>query len=153
MEGDARPELLVCRVMAFPRERVAALALPDGPGAAEAARACCERHLRAWGPDAEVRFDGRLIVSEFAGNAVRHGSPPALLRLIFDQALTIEVSGGGGNAPLLQHAQEGDEGGRGLFIVPQFADRWGTRYESGSGKTIWAEVDTPGERDAGEAGG
>ncbi|MGA5318919.1 SpoIIE family protein phosphatase [Streptomyces seoulensis] len=143
-------QVLVCRVMAFPRERVATLALPDGPQAAEAARACCEQHLRAWGLDEEVRFNGQLIVSEFAGNAVRHGTPPARLRLIFDQALTIEVSDTGGNAPLLRHAQEGDEGGRGLFIVSQLADRWGTRYESGGGKTIWAEVDTPEERGEGE---
>ncbi|MFJ3659642.1 SpoIIE family protein phosphatase [Streptomyces sp. NPDC090119] len=148
-------QVLVCRVMAFPRERVATLSLPDGPQAAEAARACCERYLSEWGLDDDVRFNGQLIVSEFAGNAVRHGSPPARLRLIFDQALTIEVSDAGGNAPLLRHAQEGDEGGRGLFIVSQLADRWGTRYDSGGGKTIWAEVDTPGERDEeeGSSGG
>ncbi|MER8013937.1 SpoIIE family protein phosphatase [Streptomyces griseoluteus] len=142
-------QVLVCRVMAFPRERVATLALPDSPQAAEAARACCETHLREWGLNEEVRFNGQLIVSEFAGNAVRHGSPPARLRLIFDQSLTIEVSDAGGNAPLLRHAREGDEGGRGLFIVSQLADRWGTRYESGGGKTIWAEVDTPKKRDDG----
>ncbi|WP_051720473.1 SpoIIE family protein phosphatase [Streptomyces sp. NRRL F-2799] len=146
-------QVLVCRVMAFPRERFATLALPDGPQAAEAARACCEQHLREWGLDEDIRFNGQLIVSEFAGNAVRHGSPPARLRLIFDQALTIEVSDTGGNAPLLRHAQEGDEGGRGLFIVSQLADRWGTRYESGGGKTIWAEVDTPEKRDEDEGGG
>ncbi|MFJ8729047.1 SpoIIE family protein phosphatase [Streptomyces bauhiniae] len=146
-------QVLVCRVMAFPRERVATLALPDGPQAAEAARACCEQHLREWGLDEGIRFNGQLIVSEFAGNAVRHGSPPARLRLIFDQALTIEVTDTGGNAPLLRHAQEGDEGGRGLFIVSQLADRWGTRYESGGGKTIWAEVDTPGEREEDMGGG
>lgn len=146
-------QVLVCQVMAFPRERVATLALPDGPQAAEAARACCEQHLRAWGLDEDIRFNGQLIVSEFAGNAVRHGTPPARLRLIFDQALTIEVSDTGGNAPLLRHAQEGDEGGRGLFIVSQLADRWGTRYESGGGKTIWAEVDTPEKRDEEEGDG
>ncbi|MFJ6907780.1 SpoIIE family protein phosphatase [Streptomyces griseoluteus] len=143
-------QVLVCRVTAFPRERVATLALPDGPQAAEAARACCERHLREWGLGEDVRFNGQLIVSEFAGNAVRHGSPPARLRLIFDQALTIEVSDTGGNAPLLRHAQEGDEGGRGLYIVSQLADRWGTRYETGGGKTIWAEVDTPEKQDVDE---
>ncbi|MEV7204112.1 SpoIIE family protein phosphatase [Streptomyces griseoluteus] len=143
-------QVLVCRVAAFPPERVATLALPDSPHAAEAARACCERHLREWGLGEDVRFNGQLIVSEFAGNAVRHGSPPARLRLIFDQALTIEVSDTGGNAPLLRHAQEGDEGGRGLFIVSQLADRWGTRYETGGGKTIWAEVDTPEKGDVDE---
>ncbi|MFD9985571.1 ATP-binding protein, partial [Streptomyces massasporeus] len=31
-----------------------------------------------------------------------------------------------------------DEGGRGLFLVAQFAQRWGTRYTT-RGKVIWTE--------------
>ncbi|MFF3919649.1 ATP-binding protein [Streptomyces sp. NPDC001852] len=31
-----------------------------------------------------------------------------------------------------------DEGGRGLFICSQLAQRWGTRY-SADGKTVWTE--------------
>ncbi|MFD5793981.1 ATP-binding protein, partial [Streptomyces diastatochromogenes] len=31
-----------------------------------------------------------------------------------------------------------DEGGRGLFLVAQFAQRWGTRYTT-HGKVIWTE--------------
>ncbi|MGW3691344.1 ATP-binding protein, partial [Streptomyces sp. NPDC005125] len=36
------------------------------------------------------------------------------------------------------HARTVDEGGRGLFIVAQLAQRWGTRYTT-EGKTIWSE--------------
>jgi hypothetical protein len=32
-----------------------------------------------------------------------------------------------------------DEGGRGLFIVAQLTERWGTRHGPG-GKTIWSEL-------------
>lgn len=31
-----------------------------------------------------------------------------------------------------------DEGGRGLFLVAQLAQAWGTRYTA-AGKVIWAE--------------
>ncbi|WP_237694090.1 ATP-binding protein [Streptomyces sp. SID2888] len=31
-----------------------------------------------------------------------------------------------------------DEGGRGIFLVAQFAERWGTRFTP-NGKIVWAE--------------
>ncbi|SCF88691.1 hypothetical protein GA0115260_1036914, partial [Streptomyces sp. MnatMP-M27] len=37
-----------------------------------------------------------------------------------------------------------DEGGRGLFLVAQMVQRWGTRYTS-KGKIIWTEQDLPPE--------
>ncbi|WP_260616497.1 ATP-binding protein, partial [Streptomyces sp. WAC05950] len=36
-----------------------------------------------------------------------------------------------------------DEGGRGLFLVAQYAERWGTRYTD-RGKVIWAELPLTG---------
>ena len=39
-----------------------------------------------------------------------------------------------------------DEGGRGLFLVAQVAERWGTRYTE-DGKVIWAEQTAPGTLD------
>jgi hypothetical protein len=35
-----------------------------------------------------------------------------------------------------------DEGGRGLFLVAQLAERWGTRYLP-AGKVIWTEQPVP----------
>ncbi|WP_161215411.1 ATP-binding protein, partial [Streptomyces sp. SID69] len=32
-----------------------------------------------------------------------------------------------------------DEGGRGLLLVAQLTQRWGSRH-TGDGKTIWAEL-------------
>ncbi|MGW7319161.1 ATP-binding protein, partial [Streptomyces sp. NPDC054865] len=42
-------------------------------------------------------------------------------------------------SPHLRYAATTDEGGRGLFLVAQYAERWGTRYTD-RGKVIWAEL-------------
>ncbi|WP_138894575.1 ATP-binding protein, partial [Streptomyces chryseus] len=47
-------------------------------------------------------------------------------------------------SPHLRYAATTDEGGRGLFLVAQLSQRWGTRYTSG-GKVIWAEQALPGD--------
>jgi hypothetical protein len=61
------------------------------------------------------------------------------LRLIRERGLIVEVSDGGHTSPHLRRAAMEDEGGRGLFLVAQLTQRWGTRYTS-TGKTIWTEV-------------
>ena len=49
-----------------------------------------------------------------------------------------EVFDGGATAPHLRHPRAMDEGGRGLLLVSQLAQRWGTRFVP-EGKIIWAE--------------
>ncbi|MBO1420375.1 ATP-binding protein, partial [Streptomyces sp. FH025] len=63
---------------------------------------------------------------------------PIRVRLLRDRALICEVSDGSSTSPHLRYAATEDEGGRGLFLVAQFADRWGTRYTA-TGKVIWTE--------------
>jgi hypothetical protein len=65
-----------------------------------------------------------------------------MLRLIKDRSLLCEVSDNAHTAPHLRRARRDDEGGRGLFLVAQMSQRWGTRYTA-SGKTIWAELAIP----------
>jgi serine phosphatase RsbU (regulator of sigma subunit)/anti-sigma regulatory factor (Ser/Thr protein kinase) len=107
--------------------------------AAEVARARTELagQLATWGLDEHV-FTMELVVSELLTNAIRHAGEPVTLRLIKDAALICEVSDGSSTSPHARKAQPWEEGGRGLFLVGQVADRWGTRY-TGGGKTIWAE--------------
>ncbi|MCG0063313.1 ATP-binding protein [Streptomyces tricolor] len=95
------------------------------------------RQLSAWDMEDEA-FATELIVSELVTNAIRYAEPPVQLRLIRDRTLSVEVSDGSSTAPYLRHARTTDEGGRGLLLVSQFAQRWGTRYED-RGKTIWVE--------------
>ncbi|MFE1794404.1 ATP-binding protein, partial [Streptomyces sp. NPDC059525] len=72
-------------------------------------------------------------------NAIRYGEPPIQLRLIHEnETLICEVSDASSTAPHMRRARTFDEGGRGLLLVAQLAQRWGTRHEP-TGKTIWAE--------------
>ncbi len=71
-------------------------------------------------------------------NAIRYGTPPIKVRLLHDRSLICEVWDGSNTSPHLRRAATTDEGGRGLFLVAQFARRWGTRHVPG-GKVIWTE--------------
>ncbi|MEW2490132.1 SpoIIE family protein phosphatase [Streptomyces sp. NPDC048411] len=90
----------------------------------------------------EETFATELILSELVTNAIRYGVPPIRVRMLHDRALICEVSDSSSTAPHLRYASTTDEGGRGLYLVAQFADRWGTRYTA-EGKVIWSEQ-TPG---------
>ncbi|MEU8588892.1 SpoIIE family protein phosphatase [Streptomyces sp. NPDC048664] len=136
-DGDV--VLVLARTRCFPSDRVATLALDDTPAAVAAAREYTRDRLAAWEVGEETAMNAELIVSELATNALRYGSPPLELRLILDRGLTCEVSDGRDTAPHLRHARTTDEGGRGLFIVAQLAQTWGTRY-SPVGKTVWTEL-------------
>ncbi|MFF7580048.1 SpoIIE family protein phosphatase [Streptomyces sp. NBC_01707] len=144
--------MMLARTKALPKDRVLTLDLPAGSEAAPIARAAARRQLEAWGVDEETAYTTELIVSELVGNAVRYGTPPLQLRLIFERMLTCEVSDRATSAPQVKHARTIDETGRGLFIIASLADQWGTRSRS-QGKTVWAQqptgVSTERRNDAG----
>ncbi len=129
--------LLTARTRTFPPSRVAEWDVPPDPALVPSVRARCRETLRKWGLE-ETGFATELIVSELVTNAIRYGSPPVGVRLLHGRCLICEVSDGSGTSPRLRRAATTDEGGRGLFLVAQFAQRWGTRYTT-HGKVIWAE--------------
>ncbi|MFE0328939.1 SpoIIE family protein phosphatase [Streptomyces sp. NPDC058960] len=139
--GPARPAddiaLLVARTRLFPRSCVAEWGVPPDPAVVPSVRTRCRDKLREWGLE-EIGFTTELIVSELVTNAIRHGSPPVSVRLLYGRCLICEVADGSSTSPRLRRAATTDEGGRGLFLVAQFAQRWGTRYTA-QGKVIWAE--------------
>ena len=104
-------------------------------------RAAVTRKLAEWGLD-ELAFSTELILSELVTNAIRYATGPIRVRLIRDRSLICEVSDHSSTSPHLRQAATTDEGGRGLFLVAQFAERWGTRYTS-HGKVIWTEQPLP----------
>lgn len=63
---------------------------------------------------------------------------PVKLRLIRDATPTCEVTDSSSTSPHLRHAEDDDEGGRGLYLVSEITQNWGTR-RNGRGKAIWAE--------------
>jgi hypothetical protein len=83
-------------------------------------------------------FVTELVVSELVTKAVRYGRGTVRLRLIRAATLICEVSDESGAAPHLRRARNFDEGGRGLLLVAQLSQRWGTR-QIPTGKIIWAE--------------
>ncbi|WNC00516.1 SpoIIE family protein phosphatase [Streptomyces sp. CGMCC 4.7035] len=129
--------LLVARTRLVPPSCVAEWDVPPDPAVVPSVRAKCKEKLREWGLE-EIGFTSELILSELVTNAIRYGSPPVNVRLLYGRCLICEVSDGSSTSPRLQRAATMDEGGRGLFLVAQFAQRWGTRYTS-RGKVIWAE--------------
>ncbi|MEU9368446.1 SpoIIE family protein phosphatase [Streptomyces avermitilis] len=129
--------LLVARTRLFPPSHVAEWDVPPDPAAVPSVRGRCREKLREWGLE-ESEFTTELILSELVTNAIRYGSPPVTVRLLYGRCLSCEVSDGSSTSPRLRRAATTDEGGRGLFLVAQFAERWGTRYTP-FGKVIWAE--------------
>ncbi|WP_330309496.1 MULTISPECIES: SpoIIE family protein phosphatase [unclassified Streptomyces] len=129
--------LLMARTRRLGTEQVATWDLPLDPAVVADARKATTAQLSVWGLD-ELAFTTELVVSELVTNAIRHASGPIRLRLITEQTLICEVSDGGATAPHLRHPKTTDEGGRGLFLISQVTQRWGTRYTP-EGKIIWAE--------------
>jgi anti-sigma regulatory factor (Ser/Thr protein kinase) len=133
---------LIARTHVLSADCVASWDVPADPSAVHVARNDVSRQLSVWGLE-ETAFTTELIVSELITNAIKHACGPISLRLIHERTLICEVSDASNTSPRLRRALGMDEGGRGLFLVAQVAQRWGTRYTS-TGKTIWAEVQLPG---------
>ncbi|WP_344445301.1 SpoIIE family protein phosphatase [Kitasatospora nipponensis] len=142
---DERPAddvaLLVARTHALDTRHVARWDLPADPAVVAEVRAWTTAQLHAWELD-ELAFVTELTVSELVTNAIRYGALPIQLRLIKDRTLICEVADANSTAPHLRRARIFDEGGRGLMMVAQLTERWGTRH-TGTGKTIWAEQPLP----------
>jgi serine phosphatase RsbU (regulator of sigma subunit)/anti-sigma regulatory factor (Ser/Thr protein kinase) len=135
--------LIVARTRALTADRIAEWPVPSDPAAVAEVRAAVTRKLAEWGLD-ELTFTTELILSELVTNAIRYGGAPIQVRMLRDRNLICEVYDSSSTSPHLRYATMTDEGGRGLFLVAQLADRWGTRYLP-AGKVIWAEQPLPGD--------
>ncbi|MFE4513149.1 ATP-binding protein [Kitasatospora sp. NPDC056783] len=87
-----------------------------------------------------------LLLCELFANAVRYSGAPddrhieIRFALVYSR-LRIEVHDAGSGLPVLRTASADDEGGRGLFLVNELAERWGHSLRPGGiGKFIWVLV-------------
>ncbi|MGW2933098.1 SpoIIE family protein phosphatase [Streptomyces sp. NPDC001156] len=133
--------LLIARTRVLPPQNVASWQLPLEATAAARARELTTEQLTEWGLT-DLAFTTELVASELVTNAYRYAAGPIILRLIRTQCLICEVSDTSHTSPHLRRALSTDEGGRGLFLVAQLTERWGTRYTH-DGKTVWTEQPLP----------
>ncbi|MBL1096132.1 SpoIIE family protein phosphatase [Streptomyces sp. 205] len=134
--------LIAARTRVLGPDRVVSWEVASDPAVVAGARAGVLRQLEEWGLG-ECAFTAELVLSELITNAIRHATGPIRVQVLRgDRELICEVSDTSSTSPHLRYAATTDEGGRGLFLVAQFAERWGTRYTA-SGKVIWAELAIP----------
>ncbi|MFE3035420.1 ATP-binding protein [Streptomyces canus] len=118
---------------------------PADPGAVRAARTAVRNRLTDWNLDGLADI-AALLVSELVTNSLRHATGPIGVRLVrpdgVDGVLLVEVSDPLPDPPRARVADLDDESGRGLQLVANAADRWGTR-PGVTGKTVWFELSLP----------
>jgi anti-sigma regulatory factor (Ser/Thr protein kinase)/anti-anti-sigma regulatory factor len=113
--------------------------LPFTRASAAEARAEVALFCRLLGCSADHADDARLVASELATNAVRHGRPPISMTLLASpDALTISVRDAS-PAPARLTAPY-DEGGQGLALVAALAVSWTSQPIAGDGKIVSARV-------------
>jgi anti-sigma regulatory factor (Ser/Thr protein kinase) len=108
--------------------------LPRTPLAGRAARAAVAALADRLGPRTE---DARLLLTELAANAVKHGEGSIFLSVeIADGRARFSVSDDGHAEPHVRPEADAD-GGWGLRIVDRLADRWGVTRP---GTHVWFEL-------------
>ncbi|WP_443061888.1 SpoIIE family protein phosphatase [Streptomyces sp. NBC_00490] len=133
--------LLAARFEGILPDTVAYWYLAPRPQTAGQARRLTRRTLRQWGLESLLEST-ELLVSEVVANAVRFAGRPITLRLLRTDVLRCEVADDSTAVPRMRHARLSDEGGRGLFLVDQLAQRWGATRVS-TGKVVWFEQPLP----------
>ena len=88
--------------------------------------------------------DVQLCVTELVANVIRHvgEGTPVRVRVcrVGRDRVRVEVTDPDARAlPVLLHATDDDESGRGLALLGAVALRWGVEREE-AGKTVWCEV-------------
>ncbi|MFK8843949.1 ATP-binding protein [Streptomyces sp. Ac-502] len=136
----------------------AVCALSGAYSAIAEARRFTATTLEGWGVSPSVVADAVLVVSELAGNALRHASPrgpgteeprpdlvcAAWLALAHqDAGVLCAVSDSSRSVPALAVPDLLAEEGRGLWTVDRLSESWGWTRPDDTGKTVWAQLAVP----------
>jgi serine phosphatase RsbU (regulator of sigma subunit)/anti-sigma regulatory factor (Ser/Thr protein kinase) len=133
--------VLLARLSRIPDGHHASWALPLEPTSVRQARDLVRIQMEKWGLG-DCAYTTELLVSELVTNALAYATGEVSLRLILDRALVCEVFDDAAAMPKLRNADDDDESGRGLHVVSQLAQRWGTR-RTPAGKAVWFELVLP----------
>jgi PAS domain S-box-containing protein len=130
--------LLVTRTRGIPTGDTAEWTVIPEPPAVARARHTVRTTLGGWGLS-HLGDTAELLTSELVTNALLYTEGPISVRLQRDRTLLCEVCDGSEIAPRLRTATQDDDGGRGLQLVKELSNRWGTRRTT-TGKTVWFEL-------------
>jgi anti-sigma regulatory factor (Ser/Thr protein kinase) len=90
-------------------------------------------------PD-DVRMLAALLVSELTTNAIRHAQTHfSLCADVTPYGLRVEVADGTRDRPVVMTPEPMEQGGRGMLLVSELADNWGTEPIP-DGKLVWFEL-------------
>ena len=131
-----------------PRLRRVRRTLPLAPAAAAAAREFVRELLERSGLTDHVHTV-ELVVTELVTNAVHHAGPHEDIGVEIsagDDRIRLSVLDGSAIRPVARQVGADETSGRGLYIVEQLVDRWGTEDHAGGGKEVWVELDVPSAR-------
>jgi len=90
-------------------------------------------------PD-ERREAAELLVSELTTNAVLHARTPFSVSAdLAGQSVRVTVVDGSRELPIVKRPDAADTTGRGMHLVAELADDWGTEATP-EGKVVWFEL-------------
>ena len=118
------------------------------PGSPAKARALVRQVLAAWDCD-DLDDVASLLTTEVVANAVRYAADEIALRVSRDdEVVRVEVHDSNPVLPEGRRVARGATSGRGLHVVEALAQRWGAQRD-GTGKIVWFELATGGQRSEG----
>lgn len=120
---------------------------PHDPQAVRAARRFAVDELDGYPP--EVLDVVELLVSELAGNCVRHTDSGFEVEISAERRrVRVSVSDRGRGTPVVQHVDSSAVAGRGLALVEALSSSWGVRNRRrpGAGKAVWFVLDLDGDQ-------
>lgn len=115
---------------------------PNDPQAVRAARKFAIHELSGYAP--ELVDVVELLVSELAGNCVRHTDSSFEVTISGDRRrIRVAVSDRGAGKPIVQHVDASAVAGRGLALVEMLSASWGVRRSRSrsGGKAVWFVLD------------
>lgn len=120
----------------------------NAPQAVRAARKFATRELAAY--PSELVEVVELLVSELAGNCVRHTDSSFEVRISADRRrIRVTVSDGDPGKPVVQRVGTNALTGRGLALVEMLSSSWGVRAKRflAAGKAVWFVLELDGGPD------
>lgn len=129
--------------------RVSVLEFGPVPAAPSRARLHVRTVLAEWGVPRFLAGEAEVLCAELMANALRASlalvppQPIGLRLLATKRRLVIEAWDAHPGDAVRRVAAAADESGRGLAIVEELSNRWGSRRLSEHVKTVWAELLLP----------